>query len=49
MFLGKNSEVSFFEGKEDNVSPLYYRDVVNIAWLLGGSELMTFLANVING
>ena len=29
----------------DYVSPLQHRGVVNIAWLLGGSELFTFLAD----
>ena len=45
----KNSETSLFEGRGDYVSPLQCRGgVVNIAWLLGGSEFMTFLAGVIN-
>ena len=46
--FGKNSETSFFEGRGDYVSPLQYRGVVNIVWLLGGSKFMTFLAGVIN-
>ena len=36
--FGKNSETSFFEGRQDYVRSLQYRGVVNIAWLLGGSE-----------
>ena len=36
--FGKNSETSFFEGRQDYISPLQYKGVVNIAWLLAGSE-----------
>ena len=35
----KSSEISFLEGvewREDYVSPLWHRVVVNIAWFLGG-------------
>ena len=46
--FGKISEISFFEGRGLYVSPLLYRGVVNIAWLLGELEFMTFLAGVIN-
>ena len=46
--FGKNSETSFFEDSGDYVGPLQYTGVVNFAWLLGGSEFMSFLAEVIN-
>ena len=54
MFLGKIPKHHFLKirGMEakgrDYANPLQYRGVVNIAWLLSGSEFLTFLADVIN-
>ena len=45
--LRKNTEASFFEGG-GYVSPLQYRGMVNIKWLLSGVRTFDFFADVIN-